>query len=241
MKKLLVFLALIILIALLSLWFLKTEVSSWYLSKKLKTSISIGGIELSKSKIKLQNFKIRNPSGFKHDFGYVCKEVIVSYKLSDVRNDPSVIERIDLNDSQLYIDCKNAQCTNNNWTDIMKEVSDKKANMSRDTQGKEVIVNNLSMNGLHVEINGLGLIPGIKKNVDIDHIDFGEVTSKEGFPTEQLVAEIFKSAGIFDYIKSIINPTKIFDNFKSLNPFSQKEDSSQTENNKETSKLDQNL
>lgn len=234
MKKVLVFIALLILIALLSLWFLKTEATSWFLSKKLKTSISLGGVDLSKSKINLQNFKIHNPSGYKHEFAYVCKEAIVSYKFDEIKKDPSVIDRIDLNDSQLYIDCKNALCTSNNWTEIMKEVADKEVKIQKD--GKEVIVNNLAMNGLHVEIHGLGLVPGIKKNVEIDHIDFGKVTSKEGFPTNVLIAEIFKQAGLVEYIKSFLNPTKIFDNLKSLNPFGLNEEA-QTEN-KETSELE---
>jgi hypothetical protein len=225
MKKIFVVFILIFFIIVLALWLFKAPAMSMYLSKKLKMPISVEGVELSKSQLKLKNLKIRNPSVFKRGAAYICSEVLISYSLNSLKNEPLVIDKIDLNDSYLYIDCKNALCNSNNWTQIMKDVSDKEL---KNPDGKEVIVSKLSMNRLNVEIKGFGFIPGIKKNVNIEHIDFGGVTSKDGFRTQQLIVEIFKEAGIFEYIKSIVDPRKIFDNyFKSINPFGLKEETSE--------------
>ena len=224
MKKIFLIFILLIAILALTLWFLKEPVMSVYLSKKLKTEVSVGNVKLSKSQMKIKNLKIPNPSGFRIDTAFTCDEMLVLYKFDELKKDPLVIDKIDLNNSYIHIDCKNALCTNNNWTHLMKSVSDKELQMK---EGKEVVVRKVSMNDLNVEIHGLGLIPGITKKVNIKHLDIDNVTSKDGFPTGQLIVAIFKEAGIFEYIKSIVDTHKIFDNyFKSKTPFGLNEEPS---------------
>lgn len=214
MKKVVIFI-LFVLVVVLALWTMKASIMSTYLSKILKTPVSIGSIDFSKSQITIKDLKIKNPSGFKEFTAYSCKEVIISFDLKKIKNDPSIIDRIDMNDNYLYIDCQNALCTDNNWTKIMKNISDRELK----GQEREVVISSLTMNDLKVNIQGVGLIPG-SKDVNIDHIEFTNVSSKEGFPTEQLIIAIFQEAKLFDYIKGIIEGNKIFDKyFKSFNPF----------------------
>ena len=216
MKKIIAIIILVLLIGVLVLWILKAPVMSMYLSKKMKTPVSIGGIEVSKSHMKIKRLKIHNPPGFKQSTAYTCKEIFISYDWKELKNEPSVIDKIDLTDSYLYVECKNALCTKNNWTQIMAKISDKE---SKEADGREVMINTLAMNGLKVDIHELGLIPGGKKSVNIDNIQFNNISSKEGFPTSQLVIAIFKEAGIFDFIKGILDTHKVFDNyFKGINP-----------------------
>jgi len=132
-----------------------------------------------------------------------------------------------MNDNYLNIECKNAMCSSNNWTDIISSVSQKE---EKKKEEREVIVDSLVMNNLDVDIQGLGLIMGARKQVNIPSIEFSKVSSKEGFPTQQLIAAIFKQAGIFDYIKEVIKRLHIFDSyFGPFKLFGQNEENIQEE------------
>ncbi len=199
MKKILAIAFLVILIGAFFLWFSKASLLSIYLTKKLKTRVFISDASYSKTHLKIKNFEIKNPSGHKERTAFSSKSIDVSYSWGEVKKVPSVIERIDMKDNYLLIDCKNALCTDNNWSKIIQTIS---KNEKEDTE-KEVIVKKLTMTNLDVDVRGMGALLTITKKVNIPYIEFKNVDSKDGFPTQQLIAAVFKKAGVLDYIKGV--------------------------------------
>jgi hypothetical protein len=231
MKKFFVSILLIVLIALMAIWFFKAPVMSIYLSKLLKCKISISNVEMSKSHMKIDNLEILNPVGFKPLPAFASKEIDISYDWKKLKGQPSYIEKIELNDNYLRIECVNPRCSENNWTKIIKNIGERKV---KEKDG-EVIIKKISLKGLNVDIQGMEIPLGIKKNTHIDYLEFNNVSSKVGFPIDELILAIFKEAGLFDFIKEMINPRKIFDNyFKPINPFGENEKNRESKTSQES-------
>ncbi|KPK32536.1 MAG: hypothetical protein AMS24_03975 [Chlamydiae bacterium SM23_39] len=187
----------LIIIGIFSLWYMKTPIISLYLSKKLNLPISIQNISFSKSHIKIENFRIRNPKGHNQKVAFSSKKIEVFYGWDKLKKTPAIIDRIEMLDNFLNIECKNPLCSSNNWTEIMKD-SRKKEKKEK----KEVLVKLIRMNNLFVDIQKMGVVGGEKK-ITLENIEFKDVSSKEGFPIKELIAIIFKKAKVFDFIKSI--------------------------------------
>jgi len=232
MKKIISLIVLIVVIAVFALWIMKTPIISAYLSKKMKTKVSIGSIDFSKSRTKITNFRIKNPRKYKENVAFSSKTINIEYSWKELKKDPSTIDRIELNDNFLSVECSNPLCTSNNWTDIMSKISKKE-----EKEKEEVIIKNITMNNLDVEILGMGLVPGSKKNVHLSSVSFRNVSSKEGFPTQQLISEIFKEAGINDLLKDFFKGNKGIDKY--LNPlkklFGKKIEENKLDNNTSSS------
>lgn len=181
-----------------------------YLSKKLKTEVTLSSIDFSKSHLKIQDFAIKNLGG-KEKKAFSSQSIDVKYYWNDLTRNPSQIESVELNKSYLLIECKNNLCTKNNWTKIIKNIS-KREVLAREK--REVIIKKIVMRDLTVDVRGMGITPlAVTKKVNIPYIEFKDVNSKDGFPTQELIAAIFKKVGLMDYIKGVFNKNGIIDKF----------------------------
>lgn len=189
----------IIVVAIVALWFIKTPIIAGILSSKLKTSVSIGDIFVTPSHITIKNFKIKNPTGFS---GYALrtKTIRVDYSMKKLFSSPSIIDKVLIDDINLDVECTNPVCSKNNWTGIMNNVSEKESKSKSDT---EVIIRSFVMKDMKVQIGGMGLL-GKTQTKTLDHIEFNNINSKDGFPTQQLISAIFRSAGLKDYLKGLL-------------------------------------
>jgi hypothetical protein len=199
MKKIIGFLLLVVFVGLFSIWLFRAPILSFYLSNKLKVPVSVGSISVSKTSMKIKNFKIKNPTGFKGKIAFSAREINVFYDWPKLSKDPVVIDKININDNQLNIFCTNPVCSSNNWTEIIKRSQKKE-----EKKEKEVIINVLTLDNLNVTINDMGLIPGAKKEKKIAHLEFTKVSSKKGFPTNELIAAVFESSNLSDFVDEIL-------------------------------------
>ncbi len=209
--KFLIFIVVIIVLAIIVLWVAKAPIVSGYLSSKLKTSVSIDSISLSKTNMRIGGFTIKNPSDRIKD-AFVAKEIDVNYEWDKLRAEPTMIESIEISDSYLGIDCSNAICTQNNWTMIMSNIEGKKTK-----EKKEVIVQTLVLKNFDVEIVGLGLDPNSNKKLHFDQLVFNNISSEKGFPMQEVIFEIFSSAGIKEYLNDFLELTPNVENL--IKPF----------------------
>ena len=207
----------IIIVILVALWFLKEPIASTYLSYKLKTNVTISSINVSKNKILIKNFRIQNPKRVKEIYAFISKDITVNYSFSNLFSTPSVVDTITLYDVTLNIECANPLCSKNNWTDIAGNISKKEKSKP---SSQEYIIRKLVMRDLNVSIEGLGLNFTQNKQTHISYLEFDNISSKKGFPTGQLIAAIFKSAGLKDYLKGFFDTKNmietIIDTFKGI-------------------------
>lgn len=207
---------LIIIAAVVLLWLLKAPIVASYLSHKLGVKVSVGGINFSKEETNIRKFKINNPIGARTNTAFSSQKIDIQYSLSDLRSDPGVIDNIDLSNAYLAIELYNTSGTRNNWTQILQNLDKEK-----DKDSKEIIIKRLIIRNLSVSVRGKGLFASWKKIKDIPYLEFKNISSKTGFPTEELIKQIFDEANLGTYVKEIIKqPVKVIDKF--LSPFTPK-------------------
>ena len=91
----------------------------------------------------------------------------------------------------------------------------------QDKDAKDMLVKKLVIKNLSVSIRGKGLFSSWKKIKEIPRLEFRNISSKEGFPTEKLIEQIFDEANLGTYIKELVKqPTKLLD--KAISPFIKK-------------------
>jgi hypothetical protein len=182
--------------ALCLLWLFKAPVMSAYISHKMRIPVSIGSIGIASKEMKIGRFSISNPSGYKTGDAFKADTIDCSYQWSELRGDPSVIDRIEIDRIFLGIEFSNPLNMKNNWTELISRMPKRKS-------GEGVLVKKIIMTNMTVEIRGQGLL-GAKETKTIDRMEFSDVSSKEGFPTHQLISQIFGNAGILHYVKDVL-------------------------------------
>ena len=199
----------IIILIIIVLWVIKTPIAASYLSAKLKTDVSISNIGFSSNRIMLNNFSIKNPKKMKSKYAFIAKKIEINYSFSKFFSSPSIVDSILVKDINLNIECENPLCTKNNWTSLVVKVNDEE---QKKRSKNELIIKKLVMSNMDVQIAGLGFPVTKTKKTNIAHIEFNNVSSKKGFPTQQLIAAIFRSAGLKDYLKGFLDTKGMIEN-----------------------------
>ena len=191
----------VIILIVVVVWVIKTPIIASYLSNKLKTDVSMSNIAVSTKKMTIKNFRIKNPKGSKRRYAFTAKKIEVNYSFSELMSAPSIVDSILVQDINLDIECSNPLCTKNNWTTIIDNINAKE---KKSVSKKEVLLKELTLKNMDVAITGLGLDFNKTKKVNVASIEFNNISNKTGFPTQELIAAIFKSAGLTDYLKGIL-------------------------------------
>lgn len=203
-------LLLIVMASLVFLWLIKTPIMAGYLTHKIHVPVSIGNVSIWPSQTNIRDFRIKNPHGFKTHSAFSVHQVDIFYDVHQLRQTPRHIQKIEMDDIFLSIEFSNALGTQNNWTVIGSKIPKEDS-----YSGKELIIDKLILTNLKIEIRGLGLI-GAPQMQQIARLEFDQISSEKGFPTKQLIQQIFQSAGIQQYIKEAFNPENVIE--KVLNP-----------------------
>lgn len=197
-----------IILLIIILWVIKTPIIASYLSSKLKTEVSISSIAISSKKMIIKNFRLKNPPKMKNRYAFEAKKIEVNASFFKFFSSPLVIDSIIVDGINLDIECSNPLCTRNNWTSIIDTINSRQKKASE----KEVLIKSLIFNDMDVEILGLGLDFTKTKKSHVKEIKFSNVSSKTGFPTQQLIAAIFRSAGLKEYLQGIIEQKNFWEN-----------------------------
>ena len=198
-----------IILLIVVLWVIKTPIIASYLSNKLKTEVSMTSIAISAKKMEIKNFRLKNPPKMKERYAFQAKKIEINYSFSKLFSAPSIIDTVTVDDISLDIECSNPLCTKNNWTTIIDTIN---AREKKSVSKKEVLIKSLVFNSMDVEIMGLGLDFTKTKKSHVDQITFKDVSSKTGFPTQQLIAAIFRSAGLKEYLQGILEQKNFWEN-----------------------------
>jgi hypothetical protein len=192
-------------------WFIKAPIMSSYLSNALGIKIFVGQIAIRPTMMKISNFRISNPINYQSTTAFKAKSIRAYYEWKQLRGDSSVIDRVEIDQIYLGIEFFSSLGTKNNWSDLLSKMPQK------DENSKEVIIRKLVLTNMTVDIRKMGVFSKSQTQT-IDRMEFENISSKKGFPTEELVSQIFKNAGLMQYIQNII-PTNPADIIKKIIPF----------------------
>lgn len=179
------------------LWIVKAPILSSYFSGLLGMDVSIGGVSITPGEMQISNFRIGNPGKYKERAAFKADSIVSSYHWNQLRSDPSTVERIEMDRIQLNIEFLNPTGKQNNWTEIAANIP------KRDANAKEVIIKRLILTNMTVKIIGMG-IWAKRETRTIGRMELTNISSKSGFPTRELISNIFGNAGLIEYIKNII-------------------------------------
>jgi hypothetical protein len=194
-------LLLIIVGGLIFLWLIKAPIMSWYLTNELKVPTSMSSISIWPSQTTIRHFRIINPRGFKTRSAFEADTTQIMYRFKHLRANPSEVDRIEIDGIYMSIECSNPVCSKNNWTAIGGLMAQKEQKAKK----RDVIIHKFILSNMTVEVRGLGFNkPPFTKT--IDYLEFDEVSSEKGFPTDKLIQAIFQGAGLQDYIQDLLNP-----------------------------------
>ena len=198
-------LILIFLVLIAVFWFVRIPFISNYLTKKTRVPVSIEWIGIWPRETTLRGFKIKNPEGYKMKVAFKAESTEINYQLKNLISNPTKFDQIFLKDVFLGVEFLDPYQPTNNWTQIGK-------NMKASKSQKRVIIDKLVLTNLKIEILGLEL-SGKPLTKTVDRLEFENIDSAKGFPTEELVQKVFGGAGIGEYIEDVFNPENL------LNPF----------------------
>jgi hypothetical protein len=205
------FFLLVILGSLVFLWLIKAPALAAYLSKKIGVEVTARTISVWPNSTTIRYFRIENPDGYRSRTAFEAKKIAISYQFGKLRKTPLEIDEIVLDGVYLNIILNSLKPTDNNWTAIG-------AKMPRGKRGREVIVHKLILRNMTVKTQGKGAtLLGVNETQHFDEMEFNEINSTEGFPTKELIANIFGKAGVVKYLQNFLNPTQRIKGV--LNPF----------------------
>jgi hypothetical protein len=199
-----------IIAALALLWFVQAPILSSFLSKTLGMRVSIGTVSVRPSQMKIKYFRIDNPYRYKSSYAMVAESIHSTYEWKKLQDNPRIIDQIHIDHIDLTIELANQLGTQNNWSDLISRIPKKE-------HAKEVVINKLILTNLKVDILGSGLFVK-NQTLNIDRMEFTNVSSNEGFPMREMISQIFGNANLLDYIRNIV-PKGPGEVIKKLLPF----------------------
>lgn len=185
-------------------WIFKAPFLSYYLSKKLKVPVSLHSLKFSKGQMVISDLEIKNPLKYQERTAFKAVKIVARYKKENL---PGKIDSVEVTDALMNINCKNPLCTKNNWTDIIDGISQKEEKKPK----QKVEIRRLYFNALTIDAEDVKLFPGKKDRLVLRNLEFTNLSNETGFPMQQLIAAIFRSAGLKDILKDILQKPSVFE------------------------------
>lgn len=180
-RFILVALLIICILAGVVLWLGRVSFTESFLSKKLKTEVTLEDISFGFGKITLKNLRLTNPASSKVPYAFEAGAITIQLSPSELFKKETHIHRIKIQDPHLSIELYNSSGNDNNWAPILSQVPSKPHSSSH-----SYIIDRLSIVNLRVDIIRNG---GKKISLpSIPYLEFQSIT-KNNLP--ELFRHIF--------------------------------------------------
>lgn len=200
-----------IIAGLIVLWVMQEAILSSYISRTLGMKASVLTARITPTHLKIGHFKIDNPWKYQSSHAFTADSIEVFYQWKDLSGNPSVIRRIEVDQINLEIEFDpGTKNFHTNWNSLLEKVPERKKDH------REVIVQELVLTNINVQIRGFR---GKDLTKFIERMEFSNISSQEGFPTEELVREIFGEANLMEYIRGMIPKVPSNGVLKKILPF----------------------
>lgn len=181
------------------------------LSKKLQVQAAVGDIKLARDSIKATHLQIGNPPGYGTlPKAFSADTLLVTAPLSNYLKKDIVIEEVVVDGIYLGLEFDSISGTKGNWTVIMsyfqKAMEEAKAQA---VSQKTILIKKLVFTNISTFVVFVKEGKGIKTLRKIDRMEFYNVGSEGGFPTDQLLHSILgkmlKSVFEKENLKNMLN------------------------------------
>lgn len=197
----LIILAIVVLVVCLFLaWSRIPDLVAGHLSKRLKVPVSIEEVQITKESIDIHNLEIGNPRGYTLPKAFSAHNILIQAPLMRYLDEKIIIDAITVNTVYLGAEFDKPGSKNGNWTTLMQNFKNSTTPPKESKKGKTVLIKKLILTDIDVDLAyKSGSIP-VKRLKPIPKIEFTNVTSEKGIPSEQITNLIIEQAlrAIFD-------------------------------------------
>ncbi len=183
---------------LLFLWLIKAPIFATYFSHKVNLPLFFDRISLGLTEMDIHRLKVANPWRFKSRTALRAKTTKLQYDTPNLRTDPVIFDSIELDKVFIEVDFLNPASNQSNWSLIGKRILKGVNYKSKGVQIRQVVLNDVT-----VIIKGK---PDIDGERHIPRIELSNIDSEHGFPTQNLIEQIFQESGLEEFIQAIFYP-----------------------------------
>lgn len=187
------------------------------LSKKMKVSVEIDDIHITSRSIEIDKVEIGNPKGSILPKAFSSDVILIKVPLMKFLDRHIVIDEIDVNNVYLGLEFEYMGSKNGNWSTIMSNMKSSTPSDQKNTNPRTVLIKKLILTNINIDLvyeKGGGKV---QKLTPIDRLEFNDISSEGGFPTDQIsriiinqmLRSIFKLENLQDMLENILeSPTK---------------------------------
>lgn len=197
----LILIAIVLLVVFVFLgWSRIPDIVANQLSKKMKVPVGIEAIHFTTDSIKIDQLEIGSPKGYTLQKAFSSDTLLVQAPFTNYFKEQIVIDEIKIDQVYLAIEFERPGSSNGNWTTIMQNYKNNTASPEANKSGKSVLIKRLLLTNINVDLAYKeGGVP-LKHLKPISRLEFTNITSEKGIPSEQITQLILEQAlrSIFD-------------------------------------------
>lgn len=207
MKKVILFIIVLLAILIGLLWISKASITAHLISKEFGVPVSIETMSYSNGKLDALNIVVSNPKGSKTPTALKVSSIDVTSTWKDIIGKRLIVEEINMNDIIIGFELYNTAGSDNNWSKILSTNGDKDKPSQR-----KYLIKTLRLNNLNVVLTDVN--DQVKNYGPID-FEFTNISDESGFPIRDIEKAIMQKI-INEIIKQYALPALI----KNLKPSS---------------------
>lgn len=199
----------VIIAAVLVVFFGWSRIPDWLASRleeKLQVHVSIDDVHPSWESIDIQKLEIGNPSGYNLPKAFSSEQILIEAPAANYLRKQVVIEKMQIDNIYLGLEFDKQRSQNGNWTVLMANLRASEASHPHD--GKTVLIKKLILNNIDITLAYRDNSMRPKKLKTIKHLEYDNVTSEKGIPTEQIadivMREMLKSIFSFENLGNML-------------------------------------
>jgi hypothetical protein len=163
-------------------WMNRTALAAHFLSRQLHVPVSLHSLELSSTEADLIQLWVGNPAQFKTATAFAAQEIAIVSTPSQILGNPLVIDEIVIAD--IFVGIEYHEGGESNWDRILHHSSSSHSNSSKDYLIRTLVLTNLTVEVTQADGR-------VKRYPTIPRMEFHNISSKTGFPIEEIEKAIF--------------------------------------------------
>lgn len=197
------FVAIVLVGAAAFVWLVKVPILSFYLTEKLRVPVGLVWVSIWPTETTLRDFKIQNPEGFDSPYAFKVKEARIDYHLKSLFSEPVTFDQIALDTVFVEVIFSPPGDFSNNWTVIGNH-------MPKPSGRHAVYIDALILENITIVVRDFSY-PGEITTRHFDRLEFHNINSARGFPTEEMIRKIFGGFNLGDLIKDAFDPKDLIE------------------------------
>lgn len=163
-------------------WEKRTSIAAHFLSKHLGVPVDIQNLDVTKTKIDIQDLWIGTPSDSRTATSFSAKTIDISTNTTKILQNPLIIDQITI--ANIFVGLEYSQDGTTNWTHMLGDADSSKAK-GRDSLIRTLILENLTVEA--VQENGRK-----KRYPTIRRMQFHNISNETGIPIGEIEKAIFR-------------------------------------------------